>query len=177
MDFQRAFQPVEASSKQSELTQRDELTSPLEALKSLSETVTEALLACLKGEQAQASDQLALALPKLLAAMTALGMEPSPLHSSSPDPVSESQRLIHIDGNRVEVWVDNEIRGSWSIWSVADLKEVCRLAEEFDCGLVYSFMGSLSPSKSDPIHPAFLTPASTASTGLTHSPSNGADPI
>ncbi|WP_414511355.1 hypothetical protein [Synechococcus sp. RC10A2] len=58
------------------------------------------------------------------------------------------KRIIHIEGNRVQVWVDNQIRSSWSIWSVGDLKEVCRLAEEFDCGLSYS-LGDSSGSKSE----------------------------
>ncbi len=120
----------------------DNSLSPLQAIKHLNETVTEALLACIKDQPEQAGQHLRTALPQLLSAMTTLGVVPQ------PDEPDDEERLIHIEGNRVEVWVDDEIRGSWSIWSVADLKEVCRLAEEFDCGLVYSFRGNLSPSRS-----------------------------
>ncbi len=126
-------------------------TSPLHALKRLNETVTEALLACLRDQPDQASQHLSTALPQLLVAMTALGVDPThaPPALDIETTSAEVQRLIHIIGNRVEVRVDDEIRGSWSIWSVADLREVCRLAEEFDCGLVYSFMGGLAPSGSE----------------------------
>lgn len=128
-----------------------ETASPLQALKRLNETVTEALLACLRDQPEQASHHLSAALPQLLVAMTALGVDPTkPRHGALElEVASPVQRLIYIIGNRVEVRVDDEIRGSWSIWSVADLREVCRLAEEFDCGLVYSFMGGLAPSRSE----------------------------
>jgi hypothetical protein len=121
---------------------------PLQALKALNETVTEALLVWIKGESDQAGQHLLNALPQLLVAMGALGVNPGYAKTTSLNLTSEA-RLIRIDGNRVEVRVDNQLRGSWSIWSVADLKEVCRLAEEFDCNLVYSFtfMSNTSSSK------------------------------
>ncbi len=120
--------------------------SPLQAIKQLNESVTEALLACIKDQPDQAGQFLQTALPELLTAMATLGVTPGQAQAPSA-PNTNAERLIHIEGNRVEVWVDNEVRGSWSIWSVADLKEVCKLAEEFDCGLVYSFIGNLSPSR------------------------------
>ncbi len=142
MDLHRALEGVDRGQDGSEED------SPLQALKRLNETVTEALLACLRDQPEQASRHLSSALPQLLVAMTTLGVDPS--HTSLDlEPSAEVQRLIHIIGNRVEVRVDDEIRGSWSIWSVADLREVCRLAEEFDCGLVYSFMGGLAPSRTE----------------------------
>lgn len=146
MDLHSALEGVDNSDQ----TASRETSSPLQALKRLNETVTEALLAYLRDQPEQASQYLSSALPQLLVAMTTLGLDPA---SSPPsldlEQVTEAQRLIHIIGNRVEVRVDDEIRGSWSIWSVADLREVCRLAEEFDCGLVYSFLGGLSPSRTD----------------------------
>lgn len=122
-----------------------ESVAPLDALKQLNEMVTEALLAHLREQPQTTKDLLKQALPQLLRAMSALGMDP--VEETGDQPQQPGQRLVHIDGNRVQFRVDDELRGSWSIWSVADLKEVCRLAEEFDCGLVYSFMGSLSPSR------------------------------
>jgi hypothetical protein len=147
MDLKIALEHAEGRSVQGHSD--IESLSPLQALKKLNETVTEAFLACIKGQSDRAGENLVAALPQLLAAMAALGVDPAQTlhHPATPD--EQSQRLIHIDGNRVKVHVDNQIRGSWSIWSVADLKEVCRLAEEFDCGLVYSFIGSLSPSSQE----------------------------
>ncbi|GAB4216021.1 MAG: hypothetical protein OHK0012_17410 [Synechococcales cyanobacterium] len=118
-----------------------EPVSPMQALKTLNETVTEAFLACIRGQPEITSQHLILALPQLLQAMAVLNIDPVQAlrHQSQPHP--DHHRLIYVEGNRVEVRVNDELRGSWSIWSIADLKEVCRLAEEFDCGLVYSLKG------------------------------------
>ncbi|MDX2271559.1 MAG: hypothetical protein NW237_06355 [Cyanobacteriota bacterium] len=156
MDLQSAL-------KQIQQTSEAESIPPLQALKNLNETVTEALLACIKGQPDRASQQLLAALPQLLIALTALGVDPIQAGYHPLEPEIPTQRLIYIDGNRVEVRVDNEIRGSWSIWSVADLKEVCRLAEEFDCGLVYSFIGSLSPSRSESFPRSILSERGSSS--------------
>jgi hypothetical protein len=124
------------------------VASPLDALKQLNETVTEALLAYLREQPETAKDLLKLALPQLLRTMMAVGVDPvDPSDEPEDENQDPGQRLVHIDGNRVQFRVNDQLRGSWSIWSVGDLKEVCRLAEEFDCGLVYSFIGSLSPSR------------------------------
>ncbi|MGQ9836933.1 MAG: hypothetical protein ACUVRV_02925 [Cyanobacteriota bacterium] len=123
--------------------------TPLQVLQALNQSVAEALVSCLKGQPQQAAQHLLLALPQLMTALGALGQE-------SPDPEargrpleSNPKRIIRIEGNRVEVWVDDQIRSSWSIWSVGDLKEVCRLAEEFDCGLSYSFLENRSESQAE----------------------------
>ncbi|MGK7913701.1 MAG: hypothetical protein AB4050_19775 [Synechococcus sp.] len=122
----------------------DDSLGALESLKRLNETVTEALLASIKEETEQAREKTLAALPQVLAALHALGVNPVQALRHQPELARASQRLIYIEGNRVEVRVNDELRGSWSIWSIADLKEVCRLAEEFDCGLVYSIIGDLA---------------------------------
>lgn len=130
--------------------------TPLQALQALNQSVAEALVSCLKGQPQQATQHLLLALPQLMAALGALRQKSS-VRVSGPEALAEPagcpseakpKRIMHIEGNRVEVWVDNQIRSSWSIWSVGDLKEVCRLAEEFDCGLSYS-LGGNSESQSE----------------------------
>lgn len=130
--------------------------TPLQALQALNQSVAEALVSCLKGQPQQVTQHLLLALPQLMAALGALRQKSS-VGVSGPEALVEStgraseanpKRIIHIEGNCVQVWVDNQIRSSWSIWSVGDLKEVCQLAEEFDCGLSYS-LGDSSGSKSE----------------------------
>ncbi len=115
--------------------------TPLQALQALNQSVAEALVSCLKGQPQQAAQHLLLALPQLMTALGALGQESPDTKAMGRPSEANPKRIIHIEGNRVEVWVDDQIRSSWSIWSVGDLKEVCRLAEEFDCGLSYSFLG------------------------------------
>ena len=123
---------------------RDDSLGALDSLKRLNETVTEALLSSIKEDTEEAREKTLAALPQLLTALHALGVDPIEALRLQPELAHTSQRLIYIEGNRVEVRVNDELRGSWSIWSIADLKEVCRLAEEFDCGLVYSIIGDLT---------------------------------
>lgn len=107
----------------------------------LHETVAAAWQACQSGDTDQSQQLLATALPQLMHALHTLGVDPVQAlrrQTVPPIPQEPGKRLLYIEGNRVEVRVDGELRGSWSIWSIADLKEVCRLAEEFDCALVYS---------------------------------------
>lgn len=107
----------------------------------LYETVAAAWQACQLGNSEVVQRLLADALPQLMQALDSLGVDPVKALRRQPTLALSKemgQRLLYIEGNRVEVQVDGEVRGSWSIWSIADLKEVCHLAEEFDCALVYS---------------------------------------
>ncbi|MEN9220843.1 MAG: hypothetical protein Q6M04_00240 [Thermostichus sp. BF3_bins_97] len=131
MDVQSPLQPDPSSAG----------ATPLQALQALNQSVAEALVSCLRGQPQQAAQHLLLALPQLMTALGALGQESPQARATGRSAEGNPKRIIHIEGNRVEVWVDDQIRSSWSIWSVGDLKEVCRLAEEFDCGLSYSFLG------------------------------------
>ncbi|MEO1131505.1 MAG: hypothetical protein AAFX40_02235 [Cyanobacteria bacterium J06639_1] len=124
-----------------------EAMSSLAALKQLNETVTEALLSCLRGDADLAHQELTRALPQWAQAMQALNHDLPEQHDSNPLAIASEKsdrKTIYINRNRAEVRVNDELRGSWSIWTVADLKEVCRLAEEFDCGLVYSSISAFS---------------------------------
>jgi len=111
--------------------------SPLEAIKALNEEVTEVLIAWLRGNQNRAREEITEALPRLLVAMKMLGLDPVAILREKGQRVTQRQRVMCIVGNRVEVRVGEELRGSWTIWSEEDLREVHRLAEEFDCQLVH----------------------------------------
>jgi hypothetical protein len=116
---------------------RYQVTSPLEAIKALNEDVTEVLIAWLRGNQTRSREELTEAFPRLLVAMRMLGLDPVALLRQKAQQVTQRQRVMCVIGNRVEVRVGEELRGSWTIWSEEDLKEVHRLAEEFDCQLVH----------------------------------------
>ncbi|WP_218081896.1 hypothetical protein [Anthocerotibacter panamensis] len=117
--------------------QRYQAKSPLEAIKALNEEVTEALIAWLRGNQTRSREEITEALPRLLVAMRLLGIDPVAVLRQKALQVAQRQRMMCIVGNRVEVRVGEELRGSWTIWSEEDLREVHRLAEEFDCQLVH----------------------------------------
>ncbi len=140
MDLEEALQKVTDD-------QRYQAKSPLEAIKALNEEVTEVLIAWLRGNQTRSREELTEALPRLLVAMKLLGLDPVEILKQKAQQVTQRQRVMCIVGNRVEVRVGDELRGSWTIWSEEDLKEVHRLAEEFNCQLVH-----LSEGEGDPYH-------------------------
>ncbi|MEO0801184.1 MAG: hypothetical protein AAFY57_02765 [Cyanobacteria bacterium J06642_2] len=140
MNLRQALEQLERAPRDS--------TSPLQALKQLHEVVTAALQCHLQGESSLAQQHLNAALPQWVRATQALSGEiyqSEDAETASLIDVAQCDRkTIHINRNRAEVRVNDELRGSWSIWTIADLKEVCRLAEEFDCGLVYSSISAFA---------------------------------
>ncbi len=132
---------------------RYQATSPLEAIKALHEDVTEGLSAWVRGNQARSREEMIEALPRLVVALRLLGLDPVAILQNKAQQVSQRQRVMCVIGNRVEIRVGEELRGSWTIWSEEDLREVHRLAEEFDCQLVHmdeEASGELYHSESPP---------------------------
>lgn len=125
-----------------------ESASSLQVLERLHDLVKAALRSRIRGDRNRAQQTLKEALPHWVQAMQALEDE---RHESGTltkltaiAGEAGDRKTIHINRNRAEVRVNDELRGSWSIWTVADLQEVCRLAEEFDCGLVYSSISAFA---------------------------------
>lgn len=63
------------------------------------------------------------------------------IHSSMRDIIENREErnhksIMHIYSDRVEIWADNEKRGGWQIWSVDDLREAEKMAQEFNCKIV-----------------------------------------
>lgn len=48
----------------------------------------------------------------------------------------QSNKIMHIYSNRVEIRVNNEVKGGWAIWSIDDLKDAEKMAREFNCQIV-----------------------------------------
>ncbi|AGY56667.1 hypothetical protein [Gloeobacter kilaueensis] len=131
MDLQEALERIWES-------QRYQTKSPLEALKYLQQEVLEAQLAWLRSNPEKARQKICEALPRLLVAMRLLGLDPQGVLEQKADGATQRQRIMYIIGNRVEVRVGDELRGSWTIWSEEDLREVHNLAREFECILVHT---------------------------------------
>ena len=109
-------------------------TSETEALSHLNEEVAESLKAMLGGNRERAQNELEDALSCLLIAFKALDINPDNAVLRQVNKMKEhSKRIMHIYSDRVEIRVDNEIRGGWSIWSIDDLKEAEKMAREFNC--------------------------------------------
>ncbi|BAC92337.1 MAG: hypothetical protein KME03_09060 [Aphanocapsa lilacina HA4352-LM1] len=131
MDLQEALEKIWES-------QRYQTKSPLEALKYLQQEVLEAQLAWLRSNPDKARQKICEALPRLLVTMRLLGLDPQGVLEQKAAGATQRQRIMYIIGNRVEVRVGDELRGSWTIWSEEDLREVHNLAREFECILVHT---------------------------------------
>jgi uncharacterized protein YabN with tetrapyrrole methylase and pyrophosphatase domain len=103
----------------------------------LNEEVAESLKAILKGDKESAQAELEDALSCLLIAFKVLNIDPEQAIKRQINKMKEkSRRIMHIYSDRVEIKVDNEIRGKWSIWSVDDLREAEKMAREFNCEIL-----------------------------------------
>ncbi len=131
MDFQEALDEICGS-------QHYQTKSPLEALKYLHQEVTESQIAWLRSNPDKARQKVSEALPRLMVAMRLLGIDPMAVIEAKARGATQRQRIMYIIGNRVEVRVGEELRGSWTIWSEEDLREVHNLAREFECVLVHT---------------------------------------
>ena len=109
-------------------------TSENEAVSHLNEEVAESLKAMLRGDKQTAQAKLEDALSCLFIAFKVLNINPEEAVFRQINKMKEkSRRIMHIYSDRVEIRVDNEVRGGWSIWSIDDMKEVEKMAKEFNC--------------------------------------------
>ncbi len=112
-------------------------TSEKEAVSHLNEEVAESLSAMLRGDKETAQAELEDAFSCLLIAFKTLGIDAEEAILRQVKKMQEQpDRIMHIYADRVEIRVNNEIKGGWSIWSVDDLKEAEKMAREFNCEIV-----------------------------------------
>lgn len=111
--------------------------SEVETLSHLNEEVAESLKAMLRGDRQTAQSELEDAFACLLIAFKTLNIKPEDAILRQVNKMkTHSKRIMHIFPDRVEIRVDNEIRGGWAIWSADDLKEAEKMAREFSCEIV-----------------------------------------
>lgn len=112
-------------------------TSEKEAVSHLNEEVAESLNALLRGDKETAQTELEDALSCMLIAFKTLGINPQEAIYRQIERMNEQpNRIMHIYSDRVEIKVNNEIKGGWSIWSIDDLREAEKMAREFNCEIV-----------------------------------------
>lgn len=112
-------------------------TSEKEAVSHLNEEVAESLNALLKGDKDAAQHELEDALSCLLIAFKTLNINYEEAVYRQIKKMKETpERIMHIYSDRVEIKVNNEIKGGWSIWSIDDLKEAEKMAREFNCKII-----------------------------------------
>ncbi len=130
MDFKEAIELIWKNRKY-------KTTSEKEAVSHLNEEVAESLSALLRGDKEKAQAELEDALSCLLIAFKTLGINPEEaIHRQVSKMKEQPDRVMHIYSDRVEIRVNGEIKGGWSIWSADDLREVEKMAREFNCEVI-----------------------------------------
>ncbi|HSA07481.1 MAG TPA: hypothetical protein P5556_09905 [Candidatus Gastranaerophilales bacterium] len=112
-------------------------TSEKEAVSHLNEEVAESLNALLRGDREKAQNELEDALSCMLIAFKAMNIDPETSVLRQIEKMKEHpSRIMHIYSDRVEIRVNNEIKGGWAIWSADDLREAEKMAREFNCEII-----------------------------------------
>lgn len=116
---------------------------PKTAISHLNEEVARSLQALLKGDLEQAKSELEDAMSCLFIAMKVLEVDPEVAVQQQVEKMrKKNQRIMVLKQNKAEIYVNNELKGGWSLWSPEDFKEAEKLAGEFGCEVVYEYQES-----------------------------------
>lgn len=110
-----------------------------ESLSRLQESIRYAVQ-CFENEQ-WLSTQTALeeAMIRLLVAMSRLNMEAEPAFQRAINRLKSAKLsgTFHIFEDRAELWVQNEVRGEWPLYTEAEYKALLRLAQDLGCPVIH----------------------------------------
>ena len=116
---------------------------PKTAVSHLNEEVARSLQALLKGDMDLAKQELEDAMSCLFIAMKVLEVDPEVAVQQQVEKMrKKNNRIMVLKQNKAEIYVDNKLKGGWSLWSPEDVKEAEKLAEEFGCEVVYEYQES-----------------------------------
>jgi hypothetical protein len=90
-----------------------------------------------KGEKEKAQDELEDALSCILIAFKMLNISPEKAVLRQINKMQVSpQKIMYIYSDKVEIFVNQELKAGWVIWSADDLKEAEKMAREFNCEII-----------------------------------------
>jgi len=111
---------------------------PKTAVSHLNEEVAETLKALMQGDVNKAKRELKDAMSCLFIALKVLDID---IIQAVEDQVSQMQKTQNktmiIRKDKVEIFVNEALKGSWSIWSNDDLEEAEKIGKEFGCKIIY----------------------------------------
>ncbi len=112
---------------------------PKEIMSHLNEEVAESLKALLKGDTDRAKRELEDALSCLFIALKVFDVD---LEEAIKHQVIQMKRRVGnvmiLKNNKVEIYVNGNLKGGWSIWGDDDIKEAEKIAKEFGCKIIKS---------------------------------------
>jgi len=115
-----------------------ETQDPKEAISHLNEEVAESLKALMRGETSKAKRELEDALSCLFIALRVMEIDPEEAVNRQIAQMRKRQgRTMIFKRDRVEIYVDGELKGGWSLGCEEDIKEAEKIAKEFGCHIIY----------------------------------------
>ncbi|MDR5658158.1 hypothetical protein RH915_01515 [Serpentinicella sp. ANB-PHB4] len=113
---------------------------PKTAISHLNEEVAESLKALMNDDIAKAKRELKDAMSCMFIALKVLNVDVEEAIAYQVEQMKTQQnsnKIMRIYKNKVEIVVNNHIKGSWSIWSEDDLEEARKIGKEFGCKIKY----------------------------------------
>lgn len=112
---------------------------PKEVISHLNEEVAESLKALLKGDIHKAKGELEDAFSCMLIAMKVLDVDiDEAVQRQIAQMKKRNSKIMIFKKDKVEIYVNDILKGSWSIWSEEDIKEAQKIAKEFGCIIINS---------------------------------------
>mgnify|MGYP000648699504 CR=1 FL=1 len=115
-----------------------ETKDPKEAISHLNEEVAESLKALMKGDVDKAKRELEDALSCILIAFKVLDLNvENAIKRQIEQMKKRHDKVMIFKKSKVEIYVNGNLKGSWSIWDSEDIKEAEKIAKEFGCKIIY----------------------------------------
>lgn len=131
MDIKEAMEIIWSNRKYS-------TNDPKTAVSHLNEEVAESLKALMKGDVNKAKRELKDAMSCLFIALKVLDID---IVEAVEDQVNQMKKtenkIMIIKSDKVEIFVNEALKGSWSIWSNDDIEEAEKIGKEFGCKIIY----------------------------------------
>ena len=132
MDMKQALELIWANRKYA-------TDDPKEVISHLNEEVAESLKALLKGDNDKAKRELEDALSCIMIAMKVLDVDiEAAIKRQIEQMKNRNSKIMIFKKDKVEIYVNDVLKGGWSIWSDEDIKEAQKIAKEFGCIIINS---------------------------------------
>ena len=119
--------------------------SAISAISHLNEEIAKSLKALMQNYSEEAQKELEDAFSCMLIAIKMLNIDPdSVIYRQIERMQIDTNKTMHIFSDRVEIRVDNEIKGGWNIYSQEDIKDAQKMAQEFKCKIAWEDVTQLS---------------------------------
>ncbi|MCD5410348.1 MAG: hypothetical protein LRZ93_01660 [Clostridiales bacterium] len=107
---------------------------PKTAISHLNEETAESLKALMKGNIDEAKKELQDAMSCLFIAMKVLGVDPEEAIKQQVEQMNkDNNKIMILKKDKVEIYVGDVLKGSWSIWGDEDIRDAKKLAKELGC--------------------------------------------